>query len=221
MQFFVEILPDLMAGLKISLQLSVGALFLGVAVGLPMALLRTYGKGVAKAIAVAYIEIIRGTPMLVQLFIIYYGLPELGIVLDRVPAAIIALGINSSAYQAEYFRGALLSVDSGQLLAAEAIGMTKTQGIVNIIIPQALRLVIPAWSNEVIYMVKYTSVAFAIAVPELMAKGKILITRTYKSFEVLFWVGIVYIIALSIIGKIVNIIEKRVAIPGFEMSRSD
>ncbi|MGB4132374.1 MAG: ABC transporter permease subunit, partial [Tepidanaerobacteraceae bacterium] len=100
-EYFIYIWPDLFKGLIVSLQLSVGALLLGLAIGLPMALMRTYGRGLVKTLAVMYIELIRGTPMIVQLFLIYYGLPDMGILLDRLPAAIIALGINSSAYQAE------------------------------------------------------------------------------------------------------------------------
>ncbi|HHY71483.1 MAG TPA: amino acid ABC transporter permease [Thermoanaerobacterales bacterium] len=220
-QFFIQIWPELYKGLVVSLQLSAGALLLGLVIGLPMALMRTYGKGFTKALAVGYIELIRGTPMIVQLFIIYYGLPDIGILLDRIPAAIIALGINSSAYQAEYFRGAILSIDEGQGLAAQALGMTKEQAIVNIILPQALRLVLPPWSNELIYMVKYTSVAFLIAVPELMARGKMIISRTFKPLETLFWVGVIYVIVLSIVAKSVDIIESKLAIPGFQMSRED
>lgn len=220
-RFFIKIWPELYKGLIVSLQLSAGALVLGFAIGLPMALARTYGKGLLKTLATAYIEIIRGTPMIVQLFIIYYGLPDFGILLDRMPAAILALGINSSAYQAEYFRGAILSIDEGQGLAAQALGMTKSQTIANIILPQALRIVLPPWSNEVVYMVKYTSVAFLIAVPELMARGKMLISQTFKPIETLFWVGVVYIILLSIIAKIVDIFERKLAIPGFQMSREE
>lgn len=220
-EYFIYIWPDLFKGLIVSLQLSVGALLLGLAIGLPMALMRTYGRGLVKTLAVMYIELIRGTPMIVQLFLIYYGLPDMGILLDRLPAAIIALGINSSAYQAEYFRGAILSIDEGQGLAAQTLGMTKQQAIVNIILPQALRLVLPPWSNEVIYMVKYTSVAFLIAVPELMARGKMLISKTFKPLETLFWVGVIYVIVLSIIAKIVDMVEKKLAIPGFQMSRED
>ncbi|MDD4570466.1 MAG: ABC transporter permease subunit, partial [Tepidanaerobacteraceae bacterium] len=143
LKFFIEIWPELAKGLVISLELSAGALLLGLMIGLPMALMRTYGKGFIKTLAMGYIELIRGTPMIGQLFIIYYGLPDIGILLDRIPAAILALGINSSAYQAEYFRGAILSIDEGQRLAAEALGMTRKQAIVNVILPQALRLVIP------------------------------------------------------------------------------
>jgi polar amino acid transport system permease protein len=219
--FLVSILPDLWEGLVVSLKLSAGALSLGLLIGLPMSLARTYGKGFIKWLATAYIEIVRGTPMIVQLFIVYFGLPDIGILIDRFPAAIIALGINSSAYQAEYFRGAILSINKGQMMAAEALGMTRRQAIANIILPQALRLVLPPWSNELIYMVKYTSVAFLIAVPELMARGKMIISWSFKPLEVLFWVGVIYVIVLSIIAKIVDIIELRLSIPGFQMNRED
>lgn len=217
--FFISIFPELMKGLLVSLQLSVGALLLGLAVGLPLSLIKTYGKGISRALAVGYIEIIRGTPMVVQLFIVYFGLPDIGIRLDRITAAILALGINSSAYQAEYFRGALLSIDSGQMMAAKALGMTQNQAIAHVILPQALRLVLPPWSNELIYMVKYTSVAFLIAVPELMARGKMIIGRTFLPLETLFWVGVIYVVVLSLLARIVDLVEKRYAIPGFEMSR--
>ena len=157
--------------------------------------------------------------MVVQLLIVYFGLPEIGIVIHRVPAAIIALAINSSAYQAEYFRGAILSISDGQLAAARAIGMSQFQAIIYVVLPQALRIVIPPWSNEMVYMVKYTSVAFVIAVPELMAQGQMIITRTFRPMETLFWVGVVYVIVLSILAKIVDLIEARVRIPGFQMER--
>ena len=134
-EFFISIFPDLWEGLIVSLNLSVGALLLGFAVGLPMAIARVYGKGAVRKIAGAYIEAIRGTPMVVQLFIVYFGLPDLGFLIDRIPAAILALGMNSSAYQAEYFRGAIQSIDSGQMMAAKALGMTKKQAIKSIILP--------------------------------------------------------------------------------------
>lgn len=221
LNFLLSILPDLLKGLWVSLQLSAWALLLGVVIGLPMALAKTYGRGIIKAIAVAYIEIIRGTPMVVQLFIIYFGLVDFGIVLDRIPAAILALGINSSAYQAEYFRGAIQSIDAGQMMAAQALGMDKRQAIINIILPQAFRLVLPPWSNELVYMVKYTSVAFLIAVPELMARGKMLISWNFKPIETLFWVGVIYVIVLSVIAKIVDAVEAKLSIPGFQMSRGE
>lgn len=219
MEFFLSIYPDLLKGLVISLRLSAGALFLGFAIGLPLALAKTYGQRILKLLATIYIEIVRGTPMVVQLLIIYFGLPEIGIVLARIPSAILALAINSSAYQAEYFRGSILSISEGQTLAARALGMSKLHTILYIILPQALRIVIPPWSNEMVYMVKYTSVAFIIAVPELMAEGQRIISWTFRPLEVLFWVGLIYVIVLSILSKIVDSIEAKVRIPGYQMDR--
>lgn len=219
LRFLGEIWPALLQGLQMSMYLSAGSLFLGLAVGLPLALAKTYGGRLLGLVATVYIEIVRGTPMVVQLLIVYFGLPEIGLVINRVPAAIIALAINSSAYQAEYFRGAILSISEGQFAAAQAIGMSKLQAVVHVILPQALRIVIPPWSNEMVYMVKYTSVAFVIAVPELMAQGQMIITRTFRPMETLFWVGIVYVVVLSILAKIVDLIEARFRIPGFQMER--
>lgn len=218
-QFLVEILPELLAGLGVSLRLAAGSLALGLCLGLPLSLARTYGKGIVKGAATVFIEAIRGTPMTVQLLLIYFGLAEVGFVMERIPAAILALGINSGAYQAEYFRGAINSIDAGQMLAAEAIGMTKFAAIRHIILPQALRIVIPSWSNELIYMVKYTSVAFLIAVPELMAQGNRILTRTFRAMEVMFWVGVIYVLVLSIIAKLVDIVEVKFSIPGFQLDR--
>ncbi len=217
--FFLRILPELWEGLKMSMYLSVGALSLGLVIGLPLALVKTYGHGVLRFVVTAYIEVVRGTPMVVQLFMVYFGLPELGIVIDRVPAAIIALAVNSSAYQAEYFRGAILSVSEGQYAAGRAIGMSQGQAVLHIILPQALRIVIPPWSNEMVYMVKYTSIAFLIAVPELMAQGQVIITRTFRPMETLFWVGLLYVIVLAILSQIVDWIETRVRIPGYQSDR--
>lgn len=217
--FFLSIYPDLLKGLLVSLRLSGGALFLGLIIGLPLALIKTYSQGVLKTLATLYIEIVRGTPMVVQLLIIYFGLPEIGIVLNRIPSAILALAINSSAYQAEYFRGSILSIDEGQTLAARALGMSQLGTIFYIILPQALRIVIPPWSNEMVYMVKYTSVAFIIAVPELMAEGQRIISWTFRPLEVLFWVGLIYVLVLSILAKIVDTIEAKLHIPGFQMDR--
>lgn len=217
LDFFLSIYPDLLKGLFISLRLSAGALLLGLFIGLPLSLAKTYSRGLLKFLATAYIEIVRGTPMVVQLLIIYFGLPEVGIVLNRIPAAILALAINSSAYQAEYFRGSILSIDAGQTMAARALGMSQFQTIFHIILPQALRIVIPPWSNEMIYMVKYTSVAFIIAVPELMAEGQRIISWTFRPLEVLFWVGLIYVIVLSLLAFLLDFIEAQVSIPGFQM----
>ena len=162
---------------------------MGFVIGLLAALARVYGGRYLKAISILYIELFRGTPLLVQLFLIYFGLPDLGITLDRMTAAYIAMSLNSGAYQAEYFRGAIQSIGSGQMMAARAIGLKRSQAIWNIILPQALRMVIPAWSNEPVSLLKSSAVAFLIAVPDLMTQAKSIAARTYDPIGTYLAVG--------------------------------
>ena len=117
-------LPDMLRGTLVTLEVTAGSLLIGLAVGLPMALIRVYGGKLLQPLCTAYLTVFRGTPLLVQLFVIYYGLPEAGISFSRMGAAFFTLGCNSAAYQCEYFRGALLSVSLGQMKAARAIGMS-------------------------------------------------------------------------------------------------
>lgn len=209
--------PDLLQGVFTTIELTLVALTLGVLIGLPAALARVYGGNWLRRIAVAYIELFRGTPLLVQLFVVYYGLPDLGLTLSRLAAAFVTLGLNSGAYQAEYFRGAIQAVGSGQMTAARAIGMTKMQAIRYIILPQALRLAIPAWSNEAISMVKYTSVVFLIAVPDLMGKAKILAGRYFNPIEIYLTVALIYIILVAIATWIMRNVERSLETPGLEL----
>ena len=217
MVFIERVGPDLIEGAKITIQLTLVALALGVVVGLPAALARVYGGPWLRRFAVAYIEIFRGTPLLVQLFVVYYGLPDLGITFSRFGAAYITLGLNSGAYQAEYFRGAIQAIGSGQMVAARAIGMNQIKAIRYIILPQAIRLALPAWSNEAISMVKYTAIVFLIAVPDLMTKAKILSSRYFNPIPVYITVAIMYIILVAIFTVIVRTIERKMETPGLEL----
>jgi polar amino acid transport system permease protein len=209
--------PDLLEGLIVSIELTFVALALGILVGLPAALARVYGGKWLRRLAIAYIEVFRGTPLLVQLFVVYYGLPDLGITLSRMTAAFITLGFNSGAYQAEYFRGAIQAVGSGQMIAARAIGMTRIQAIRYIILPQALRLALPAWSNEAISMVKYTAVVFLIAVPDLMGKAKILAGRYFNPIEIYLTVALIYIILVALATWLMHALENKLRTPGLEL----
>jgi polar amino acid transport system permease protein len=217
MIFIERVGPDLVEGTKITLQLTLVALTLGVVVGLPAALARVYGGPWLRRVSIIYTELFRGTPLLVQLFVVYYGLPDLGITFSRFAAAYITLGLNSGAYQAEYFRGAIQSIGSGQMVAARAIGMTQIKAIRYIILPQALRLALPAWSNEAIAMVKYTAIVFLIAVPDLMTKAKILSSRYFNPIPVYITVAIMYIILVAIFTVIMRAIERRMETPGLEL----
>jgi len=215
--FLQRVTPQFIEGTKITIQLTLVALSLGAVMGLPAALARVYGAPWLRRLAMTYIELFRGTPLLVQLFVVYYGLPDVGITLSRFGAAYLTLGLNSGAYQAEYFRGALQAIGSGQMTAARAIGMTKVKAIRHIIIPQALRLALPAWSNEAIAMVKYTAIVFLIAVPDLMTKAKLLSGRYFNPIPVYISVAVIYIILVAIATFIMRNIERRLETPGLEI----
>ena len=213
-----EISPQLLEGTLVTLQLTGFAISLGFVIGMFLALGRLYGRGPVRKFCIGYIEFFRGTPLLVQLFIVYYGLPRYGIKVPSIVAALLGLGLNSAAYQAEYFRGAIQSIDEGQMMAARALGMKKLQAILNILIPQALRIVIPSWSNELIYTLKYSSVAYIIGAPELMAQAKFIAAENFRYFEVFLVVAFIYLVIVSLLSWILRIIENRVRIPGLQTS---
>ena len=225
-EFWNMIWPALGRGLLTTLQISVVSLAIGLVVGFPTALMRVYGPRWMRSLSIGYIELFRGTPLLVQLFVIYYGFPDIArflddmgipaqfLVFDRMLSAYVALGLNSGAYQAEYFRSAIQAISDGEIMAARALGMTKLQAILNIVMPQALRLAIPAWSNEVAYMVKYTSVVFIISVPDLLARGQFIISKHYNPMEILLTVGVIYLIVVLGISMAMSKLEDIVRIPG-------
>ena len=154
--FFISSLPEFYRGMVITLEISAISLVIGFLIGLPIALARVYGSGPIRKVAVAYSDLVRGIPLLVLLFVVYYGLPDFKVTLTAFTSAIIALGINSGAYQAEYFRGAIQAIGDGQMMAARSVGMSKLKSIYFVIVPQALRLALPAWSNEAVSMIKCT-----------------------------------------------------------------
>lgn len=230
-EFWGMVWPSLGEGLLVTLKLSGGALLIGLLIGVPTALARVYGPKWMRAVATAYVDVIRGTPLLVQLFFIYYGLadPNLGrtlgdlglstglLVLSPMAAAYVALGLNSGAYQAEYFRGAIQAVGSGQALAARALGMTRFQAIRNIVLPQAMRLAVAPWSNEVAYMVKYTSVVSLIAVSDLFGEARRIMSRHYNQMLMLPFIGLIYLIIVLLMTWVMHYVEKRARIPGLEV----
>jgi polar amino acid transport system permease protein len=215
--FFVRFLPDLLKGAGITLLLTVEGLSAGFVLGLLATLARTYGSKFWRGLAIGYIELFRGTPLLVQLFLIYYGLPGLGITLSRELSAFLALGLNSGAYQAEYLRGSILAIGDNQMMAGRSIGMSKWKTIWYVILPQALRLAIPAWSNEPVSLLKSTAVVFLIAVPELMAKAKSIAAKTYDPIGSYLAVAVIYLAAVYILDAFLRWLERTTRIPGFDM----
>jgi polar amino acid transport system permease protein len=210
----MESLPSLLDGLYITLILTFISLLAGLLLGIGLALGRVYGGKIVSGICIAYIEIIRGTPLLVQLFIIYFGLPSVGVILEPIHAALFGLSINSGAYQAEYLRGSIQSIPSGQMIAARTVGMNRLQSIKNVILPQALRISIPAWSNELIYLLKYTSIVYIIQVRELTAEGKFIAAETFKFIEIFAIIAIIYLLFTVLFTAIIDKFEKKLRIPG-------
>ena len=209
------------------------ALMCGFFLGLFLSLLRQYGGSVISRVATGYIEIIRGTPLVAQLFILYYGLNlptgnwniystfkmfggEVTFIFlnPRILYGIIALSLNSAAYQAEYLRGAMMSVSSGQLMAAQSLGMSKLGGIRHVILPQALRRVIPAWSNEAAYLPKYTVVVSLVGATELFGQAKTIVSQEYLSIFTYIVVAIIFLVTIAIISKGLDLLHKRTGIPG-------
>ncbi len=210
-------LPKLAQGLVLTLELTGLSMALGAVLGVILAILRVYGRGPlypAYLLASGYIHLFRGTPLLVQLMTIYFALPTVGVRFSPLGAGILALTLNTAAYQAEYFRGAIQSVRAGQMQAALALGLSRLQAIRYVVLPQALRLVIPPWSNELIYMVKGSAVVYLIGVLELMGQAKNIAARTFRNFEVYIVVALFYLALIFLLTLILRWVERRTRIPG-------
>jgi polar amino acid transport system permease protein len=197
-------LPDLGKGLLITFKVAFVCLFIGMVIGFPVALIRVYGNKWLRGVVTAYIEIFRGTPVLVQLFLIYYGLPQFGITFSAFTAAYLSIGLNSGAYQSEYFRGAIQAIGSGQMMAARSLGMTKLQAIQHVIIPQAFRFGLPSWSNEAVSMIKISSIVYLIAVPEMMYVAKQIISNYYNPMQTYILVGLIYLLVIGAMTLVLN-----------------
>jgi len=213
-QFFLDSIPNLLTGLGNTLILTFISITVGFIIGIVLALGKVYGNKIINGFCVAYIELIRGTPLLVQLFIIYYGLPSIGIIFTPIQAALLGLSINSSAYQAEYLRGSIQAIQSGQMMAARSIGLNKLKSIQHIILPQALRISIPSWSNEFVYLLQYSSIVYIIQVEELTAEGIFIAASNFRYIEILTMIAIIYLSLTVVSTEIIDRIAKRFSIPG-------
>ena len=220
-------LPEILKYLPTTLILAVSSMIIALIIGMLLALIKTKNIPVLKQIAGVYISLIRGTPVIVQLYIAYFGIPMITKYIYQQNGwnyqssttsgfvyAIIALSINESAYIAEIFRGALASVDVGQIEAASAIGMTYFQTFRRIIFPEMLSVALPGLGNSFIGLIKGTSLAFVCAVVEMTAQGKIIGGRTYRYFEVYVSLAIIYWVITFVIEQGIRLVEKKMQIPG-------
>lgn len=219
-QFYLNFIKDnrwkyLTGGLGNTLMITMGALVLGVVFGFLLALVRTThdrtGKlGFLNSLAKLYLTVVRGTPVVVQLMIIYFVVFA-SVRINGVIAAIIAFGLNSAAYVAEIFRSGIMSIDKGQMEAGRSLGLTYGQTMWRIIMPQAVKNVLPALGNEMITLLKETSVAGYIALQDLTKGGDIIRGRTYSAFMPLLAVAAIYLIIVLILQALVGRLERRLA----------
>ncbi len=184
----------------------------GVIIGIFGGLMRVSKNPVFYWISTAYVEIIRGTPLLVQIFIVYFGLPSIGIKLTPYFSAVAALGINSGAYVSEIVRGGIQSISRGQMEAARSLGMSYVQAMRYVILPQALVRILPPLGNEFIALLKDSSLVSTIAIAELTRVGQQIITRTFQSFEIWTGVALFYFVMTFVMSRIVRFLESRLAI---------
>ncbi len=214
MSFVVQVLSSLSRGLLVTLALIICSVPLGLAVGIVVALSRNYGGLLFSPLAWVYQAVFRGIPLLVQLFIIYYGLPRIGLILSPFVSAAVVFSLCSGAYHSEYIRGAILSIPHGQTIAARSLGMKSGQAVRSIILPQVLRKAIPGCSNEIIYLIKYSSLAYLVTVVELMGQGRLIAYETFRFFEVFLIVGFVYLFLVTFAVRLSQALEKKVHVPG-------
>jgi polar amino acid transport system permease protein len=219
--FFIqhEILPAFLKGLRVSILLIVPSAICGLGIGVLVGSLRVYGNRFTAGVADAYVVLFRGVPLVVQLFVWYFGLPYFGIYLTPFASSVIGFSLCSGAYHSEYLRGALLSIKKGQMLAAQALGFTKLQMVTSVILPQALRRAVPGCGNEIIYLIKYSSLAYMITCIELTGEAKILASHTFRYMEVFVMVGAFYLVLISIASWFLGLLEVRLSLPGFERHR--
>ena len=205
----VEFLPILMNGVALTIIVTIGSLLLSTALGLVWALMRVSGIGIFSGFSAGLINVIRGIPIIVLLFYLYFVMPEFGLTLTALQAAILGLGIAYSAYQAENFRAGIEAIDKGQIEAAQAIGMGWWQTMRRVVLPQAVRIVLPPYGNIMIMMLKDSSQASTITVAELALQGKLIASSTFKNTSVFTLVALMYLTMSIPLILLVRHFEKR------------
>ena len=219
-------IPELLGKLPITLELAVLSMLLGLILGLVMAIIKMHKIKVLTQLTNLLISLLRGTPVIVQLYVAFFGIPMFfkainqrfgtNLAVADIPGiayAMIALGLNQAGFMAEIIRSALQSVDNGQVEAAHALGMTYPQALRRIILPEAFEVALPTLGNSLISIIKGTSLAFTCAVVEITAQGQIIAGKTYRYFEVYVSLAIIYWVITLIIEQLIRIIENKIRIP--------
>ncbi|MGB5445778.1 MAG: amino acid ABC transporter permease [Psychromonas sp.] len=211
-QYIIELLPILIKYLGVTMEMAFLGFFFALILAVLIAVVRVFKLPVADQFASLFISFFRGTPLLVQLFLLYYGLPQLLPVfsgVDAFSAAVLGLSLHFSAYMAESIRAAILGIDKSQMEACFSIGMTRLQAMRRIILPQASRVATPSLMNYFIDMIKSTSLAFTLGVAEIMAKAQMEASSSFKFFESFLAVALVYWVVIVFFTRIQHLLEIR------------
>ncbi|MCF8000924.1 MAG: amino acid ABC transporter permease [Halanaerobiales bacterium] len=207
-------LPNLLEGALVTIRLTFFSLLLGLVLGIPLAFGQTYGPKIVRKMIGVYEKVVRSIPLLVILFLIYYGLPRVGIKFPSFIAAVIGIGIRSSAYQSQIYKGAIQSISGSQMKAALSLGMSKLESFRSVILPQSIRIAIPPMANESAIVLKDTSLAYALGVIELLRQGGYIISTTYRPLPIYLTVAAVYLVMTLTINTTLGRFEKKLKIPG-------
>ncbi len=202
-----------MQGLRMTLIISVSSILFAMVIGLVVSLMRLSGVKVLDLISKTYVDIIRGTPLIIQAFFLYFGVPDLlNIRIDNLTAGIIIMSLNAGAYMSEVFRGGILSVPYGQTEAARSLGLSNAKTMRKVIIPQAVKNMVPAFINQMIISLKDTSLLSVIGLGELTQRGQIVVAATYNSFEIYFIIGVMYFVMIKLISLLGDFVERKLKI---------
>lgn len=215
LRFMAEHTPMYIEAAWLTLRLACGGILLSLAIGLVCSLIQYFKVPVLRRIAGGYIELSRNTPLLVQLFFLYFGLPKLGVVISSEACAIIGLSFLGGSYMAEAFRSGLESVDKGQVEAGLSVGLTHAQVMRHVILPQAISVSVPPLCANIIFLIKETSVFSVVALADLMYVAKDLIGLYYKTEEALLLLVVSYLVLLLPISMIASLLERRLRYAGF------
>ncbi|HLJ31591.1 MAG TPA: amino acid ABC transporter permease [Candidatus Babeliales bacterium] len=208
----IEYLPVLLQGLMVTLQIAAISCCIGLVLGTLLALLETSNNRLLRFLVKIYVIIVRGTPMLIQIFCAYFLLPQIGIYIPALWTAIIAIGLNSAAYISQIIRSGISSIGIGQIEAAKVLGFSTADTIYYIILPQALRTTLPSLGNEFVTLIKDSSLASLIGVAELTKQGNFVKSKTFDAITVYFAIAVLYLIITSTISFLVTRLEKRMNI---------
>ncbi|MBK5251334.1 MAG: amino acid ABC transporter permease [Peptostreptococcaceae bacterium] len=212
LDFLIKYKMFYISGVANTLLLAIFAVFFGVILGVMLALMKISKKTILRAIATAYIEFLRGTPVIIQIYIIFYGLPRvIPLDLPDMVWGIIALSLNSGAYVAEIIRAGIQAVDKGQMEAARSIGMPFNMGMRYIVIPQAFKNILPALGNEFIVVVKESAIVSVVGITELMYRADTIRGITYQAFAPLMVAAVIYFIITFTLSRLLGIVERRMS----------